>query len=133
MILHECCDLLQYVFVILLTLYCLCGINYSVMFGSESVHMGINQTMEVVHISLLDGLYSFSETMSHISRTVALLLVVACVFLAARTAYAVHNVFQYWETREFFTNALKIPDHALKDVTWDEVKKQLMEVQVSYY
>ncbi|KAF2367175.1 Autophagy-related protein 9 [Trinorchestia longiramus] len=130
MLTRELLDLAQYLFMVWITVMVLCGVDYGLLFGNEMVAMNNNHTGEVIRISLWDGFYSFSETMSHVTWSVGIILFAALIFLLGRIAYATHNAYHYRDTKEFFSNALKIQDHQLQNVTWDEVKKQLMEVQL---
>ncbi|KAA0199978.1 hypothetical protein HAZT_HAZT001368 [Hyalella azteca] len=131
MLLRDGLDLVQYLFMVFLTVLVLCGLNYEVLLGSESVSLNKNNTSGVVvKTTLSDGFYSFSETLSRISVMLGIVLFAALLFLLGRLVYTIHNATQYKDTKAFFSNALKIPDSALQNVTWDEVKKQLMEVQL---
>ena len=133
MMLREFFDILQFLFMVALTVFCACFLNYPLLFANSKVHLSKdnNDTAEIIKISLSDGIYSFEEAMSHMHWTIIIVLLVATLFLLCRLAYAAHNAYRARHTREFFVNALKIDEDNLLDVTWDEVKKQLMEVQVS--
>ena len=43
-----------------------------------------------------------------------------------------YQVFQYWDIKSFYNQALKISDDELDSVTWQEVQKRLVEAQSDY-
>jgi autophagy-related protein 9 len=43
-----------------------------------------------------------------------------------------YQVFQYWDIKSFYNQALKIDDSQLDSITWNEVQKRLVEAQSDY-
>ena len=43
-----------------------------------------------------------------------------------------YQVFQYWDIKSFYNQALNIKDDELDSVTWNEVQKRLVEAQSDY-
>ena len=43
-----------------------------------------------------------------------------------------YQVFQYWDIKSFYNQALNIRDDELDSVTWNEVQKRLVEAQSDY-
>ena len=136
MMYQEIAEIILFVFMVALTVFCTCFLNYSLLLGNETVHLNggpNNETAEIIKISLIDGIYSYEDGIANINWFITMILLVATLFFITKLGYAAYNCYIYWDTREFFVNALKIRDDELQDVTWSEVKKQLKEVQVRLF
>ena len=59
-------------------------------------------------------------------------LLVAAIFFCTKALATVYHFFQYWDIKSFYNVALKIEDHELKNVDWNEVQRRLSAAQADY-
>ena len=60
-------------------------------------------------------------------------LLVGMSFWAVKALATFYQVFQFWDIKLFYNQALHIADHELESVTWREVQKRLVEAQADHF
>ncbi|XP_076032252.1 autophagy-related protein 9 [Oratosquilla oratoria] len=124
MMLQHAFELVQFVFVIIFTTFLMTCVDYDILFRNNIY----NSTH--VKVSLSEAFLSRSECADNMSWDIELLIILASVFWVLRLIHALLSFFHFWEIKCFYNSALKIQDSELDNMTWAEVQKRVIEVQV---
>ncbi|XP_047498718.1 autophagy-related protein 9A-like [Penaeus chinensis] len=128
MMLQQCFELAQFIFVIVFTTFLLTCVNYDILFRNKfPVNFNPNVTDK---ITLPDVIRTHDQCMEHYTWKLVMVILLASVFWFLRLVHAGFTFFQFWEIKLFFNKALGIQDQDLGNITWEEVEQRVMEVQV---
>jgi len=125
MILQKFCELAQVFFVILLTVYLCDCVNYQVLFTNKVPGHSLG---EKVHLSDVFET-SPTECIAKFSFKIWVFIFVAMSLWLWKAVAVGYCVFQYWDIKSFYNQALKISDEDLDSVSWHEVQKRLIGAQ----
>ncbi|CAG0917091.1 unnamed protein product [Notodromas monacha] len=125
MIAQEFLELVQFLFVIVFSVFLLQCVDYRVLFRDKTAP-GHNATDK---ISLSDAVLPANQCLTHFNGILIVVLMVAAVFWALFLVRFVCNAFFYWEIARFYQSALKIGQKELNNLTWHEVQSRLRAVQ----
>lgn len=121
MMLQEILELIQFVFVVLFSLFLFGCIRYEKLSGTESADLSL---------TIWDIFIPANECMNNLHPAVyVFLLIPASVFWLLQLLRVGYHFFQYLEIRTFYQNALRISTADLQNMTWHDVQRRLQEVQ----
>lgn len=126
MMVNQILDLIKFAFIMIFTVFLASFINYNVLFRID-----LPQDRNKVYIR--DCVKSFADGWQDMSYSMFFFLLAATIFWLIRILVSIVSYFQFCDIKKFYNLALGISDDQLQNVTWSEVQKRLMEVQVSYY
>jgi len=123
MMLQECLELLQFIFVVWFTVFLAECLNYSYLF-KDSVPPGMKpgEKLALYHVVSWPP-YSSMHFLTQAFVTISSL------FWLTRAIVVLYHVFQFWDIKCFFNTALDISDDSLDSVTWWEVQNRLVKAQ----
>ncbi|KAL1116836.1 hypothetical protein AAG570_005306 [Ranatra chinensis] len=124
MMLQEVFELLQFIFVVVFSIFLFNCVNYPILFRDKVSNTTGSK------ITMVDALYSSDVCISHMGLIDWSVVTIAIFFWLFRAMKVIYHLFQYWDIKAFFNTALKINDNDLDNVTWHEVQKRLREVQL---
>ncbi|XP_044266960.1 autophagy-related protein 9A [Tribolium madens] len=124
MLLQEVLELIQFVFIVVLTAYVFHGINYPVLF--KDVPPPTNATKVTLH----DVVLPFGECVSNFSALTWIALIIAIIVWILKLIRGVYHFFHFWDIKQFYNTALKIEDGELDNLTWHEVQTKVRTVQI---
>ncbi|PSN50994.1 Autophagy-related protein 9A [Blattella germanica] len=125
MMLQECFELYQFIFVVCFAVFLFHCVDYSVLF-QENKNTDNNNKPK---ISLADAILPYDEWIKDFGTRTYVCLTVALAVWTRRALTVVYHVFQFWDIREFYNSALKIKDSDLDNLTWHEIQQKVREVQ----
>jgi len=128
MMLQQCFDLIQVGFVVVLITYLFECVDYKILFNIEAPP-GKKHGEKVL---LKDVIIPLGECAATFSFKTWVFLTVAVSLWLWKLLAVGYQVFQYWDIKSFYNQALKIDDDQLDSVTWNEVQKRLVEAQSDY-
>lgn len=121
MILQEVLELVQFIYVIVFATFLFHCVDYSVLFKYKPAKS--HKT------TISDVIVSSSECLASMGPFTWICLLVAAISWILRLLKVVYHCMQFWDIKQFFNIALKIPDADLDNLTWHEVQKRVREVQ----
>ncbi|XP_039255460.2 autophagy-related protein 9A-like [Styela clava] len=123
MMLQQCFELFQFVFVVGFAAFLVRCVKYDVLFYDKP----INETK----VTLSDAVYTGHQCSKRIGENALLVIVlfIAAVFWGVRAVKVLYNFFRLTEIRAFYSTALRIKPADLDNITWHEVQRRLMMVQ----
>lgn len=124
MLVQEILDLLQFIFIVYLTTYLIYGIDYPVLF--KDVPLKSNAAKVTLHDVILTG----EEMAAKFTFLTWFILTTAAIIWLGKLLRAIQQTLYFWNTKQFFNLALKIDDKDLDNLTWHEVQKKVIAVQV---
>ncbi|XP_071956451.1 autophagy-related protein 9A-like [Antedon mediterranea] len=123
MMLSQILELVQFIFIVMFSLFMLQCVNYPVLFG-EKVNGLHNKT------TISDTIEPLNQCFSHLDPVLVISLIIAIIFWLHRFTRVVYNALKYWEIRSFFLTALKIQTDDLPNHTWHSVLQRVQRVQI---
>ncbi|XP_022242594.1 autophagy-related protein 9A-like [Limulus polyphemus] len=126
MMLQEVLELIQFIFVVMFSVFLMECVEYSVLFKDVQPKHNITVGNK---ITLADAIVPAGQCIAGFSPTIVICLLVSLVFWLLRVVKVVYHFFQYMEIRAFYSSALKITAEELDSMTWHEVQQKLLEVQ----
>lgn len=126
MMLQEVLELIQFIFVVMFSVFLMECVEYSVLFKDVQPKHNITVGNKV---TLADAIVPAGQCIAGFSPTIVFCLLVSLVFWLLRVVKVVYHFFQYMEIRAFYSSALKITADELDSMTWHEVQQKLLEVQ----
>ncbi|XP_023344796.1 autophagy-related protein 9A [Eurytemora carolleeae] len=120
MMIQEYLELVQFIFIIMFTVFMTECIDYNLLFNNDPEKQG-----KKVFISEVIVLKGFVEMAFFVKCFI--LTSVACWI--TRLIVVVYHGFQFWDVKSFFNTALKISDKDLDSITWWEVQSRLQAAQ----
>ncbi|PAA94607.1 hypothetical protein BOX15_Mlig027348g1 [Macrostomum lignano] len=126
MALEELFQLFQLAFVVIFSTFLMECVNYTVLFRNAMT----NGTKTRLSEAVINPQYCAA----HLSGWVVFAVIVSIFVWLAKFAKVSYNLIKYWETRGFYTQALKICDSSeLASLTWAEVQSKLLAMQKEYH
>ena len=123
-LLQEVLELLQFIFVVMFTVFLAECVEYEYLFRDKLVPDHLPGTKLSLHdVTKKVGFYEM-----HFLTQV--FIMISALFWLTRVIVVFHRVFQFWDIKCFYNSALKIPDTSLESVTWWEVQEKLVTAQV---
>ncbi|CAG9769068.1 unnamed protein product [Ceutorhynchus assimilis] len=116
----ELVDLNQYSFIAGITFCMMYAVDYSKLFSYPHDD----------HKTIFSVLKSFDEVMSTLPLSGWFLLVFFCVVFVLALIRKFYALGMYWDIKQFYNQALKIDDNNLDNLTWHDVQKKLIQVQI---
>lgn len=113
-LLKECFELTQYIFIVLFTTFLIICVDYDKLFKDK----------EPVILDCID-LYK----VRHMDSVMVMFLVIAFLFWLVRVTRVTLNFFKLLEIRSFYRDALHITEVKLANMQWQDVQKRLINVQ----
>ncbi|XP_018613389.1 autophagy-related protein 9B [Scleropages formosus] len=133
MMVSEFFELVQFLFVVTFTTFLFNCVDYDVLFANRAVnHTGSSQNpLERNKVTLPDAILPSEQCTQRIQKNswIIFLLIMAAIFWLYRLIKVFCNVLSYWEIRQFYIKALKIPMDELCNFTWQEVQGRLISLQ----
>ncbi|CAG7829535.1 unnamed protein product [Allacma fusca] len=123
-VLQECFELIQFIFVVGFATFLLECVNYPKLFRNDGTTA--NNTAK---ITIPEVIYSTNVCVANFGFPMWLTLVVAFIFWIIRLIRVIRNTFLNLEIRYFYQMALGVQDCELDNLTWYDVQKRLREVQ----
>ncbi|KAH3716327.1 autophagy-related protein 9A-like [Dreissena polymorpha] len=115
MVMEDCLQLVQFVFVAVFSSFLWKCVDYSKLFASDH--------KVTLHEAVKD------QCLQQFDAPIVFCLLVAAAFWLFRLVKVIYNIFLYFEIRSFYQTALKITPSDLANMTWHEVQSKLLEVQ----
>jgi len=126
MMLQEVLELLQFIFVVMFTVFLAECVEYEYLFRDKLVPDHLPGTKLSLHdVTKKVGFYEM-----HFLTQV--FIMISALFWLTRVIVVFHRVFQFWDIKCFYNSALKIPDTSLESVTWWEVQEKLVTAQAEH-
>ncbi|XP_074659348.1 autophagy-related protein 9A-like [Tubulanus polymorphus] len=122
MVIEDLLQLLQFVFVVVFSVYLIECVDYNVLFANVI----FNSTHKV---TIPETVIPFNQCVRGFNPMIVICLLIALVFWILRVIKVIYNIFKYCEIRAFYLYALKISAADLSNMTWHEVQYRLLEVQ----
>ncbi|KAK7945500.1 hypothetical protein WMY93_001228 [Mugilogobius chulae] len=133
MMLTECFELVQLLFVVTFTTFLVNCVDYDVLFANRPVNHtepGHNP-MDRNKVTVTDAILPSQQCTQRIQENswLIFLLIMAAIFWIYRLIKVFCNILSYWEIRQFYIKALKIRMDELCNFTWQEVQDRLISLQ----
>eukprot|EP00731_Ephydatia_muelleri_P020189 Em0012g1014a len=116
----------QFAFIISFTTFIVTCLRFRILWADKVPIVETNMTRDVLFSDLFD--LSQLKTIPD-SFTLVVFLMMAVLFGVHRMCRAGWRFYKFWEMRNFYSDALKIAPHQLRDCTWLDVVKRLKEAQ----
>ncbi|XP_030051462.1 autophagy-related protein 9B [Microcaecilia unicolor] len=132
MLLSDFFELVQFLFVVTFTTFLFHCVEYDVLFANKAVnHTHSSTSPERNKVTLTDAILPAPQCALRIQENswIIFLLVMAAIFWLYRLIKMICNLLSYWEIRNFYIRALKIPSVELRNCTWQEVQGRLISLQ----
>uniref|UniRef100_A0A0K2TJ06 Autophagy-related protein 9 n=1 Tax=Lepeophtheirus salmonis TaxID=72036 RepID=A0A0K2TJ06_LEPSM len=129
MILREFMELIQFAFIVFLTTYLWHCIDYDLLFNKKPPSLSFERDKK---LKLSDCVYSFGVCVQSFTLTTWFWLFISFSFWTLRVISFCYRIFQFWDIKSFYNNALDIGDEELHSVSWIEVQKRLVEAQTKH-
>ncbi|RXG68475.1 Autophagy-related protein 9 [Armadillidium vulgare] len=120
-------DLLTSLFTVIVTIISFELIVYFIL--QKKLPPGHDFTRKINVTEFVTNSEEFFENFGVFSKTC---LIISFMILIFRVILIIKNWIRYWETKQFFSEALRIQDRNVQDVTWEEVKRLTMEAQTIF-
>ncbi|KAM8810430.1 autophagy-related protein 9B [Eudromia elegans] len=129
MMLSDLFELGQFLFVVALSTFLLCCVEYDVLFANRPLNQ--SQPAERGKVTLRDAVLPAPQCARRVraNACVIFLLVMAAVFWLYRLVKVLCSLLSYWEIRSFYIKALNIPSDGLCNYSWQEVQARLIALQ----
>lgn len=133
MMLSECFELVQFLFVVTFTTFLFNCVEYDVLFANRAVNHtgpGVNP-LDRTKVTLPDAILTTEQCADriHDNSWIIFLLIMAAIFWLYRLGKVIYNMLSYWEIRQFYIKALKISMDELCNFSWQEVQVRLIRLQ----
>ncbi|XP_072029562.1 autophagy-related protein 9A-like [Amphiura filiformis] len=122
MMLAQVFELVQFLFIVIFSLFLLRCVDYDVLFGDS--HNSSDKK-----VTLPDAIYPLDKCSRNPPGALVICVMIAGVFWLHRLVRVIYNAWHYWEIRLFYLTALKISADELLNLTWHDVLKRLQHVQ----
>lgn len=125
MMLQELLELIQFIFMIVFTVFMVECINYTLLFNNDPTRP---KDSGKLFISDVIELKSFAE-FTFLTKCFVL---ISALFWVTRAIVVMYHVFQFWDIKCFYNTALRISDYDLESVSWWEVQQRLLAAQTEH-
>uniref|UniRef100_A0A8C2T4A9 Autophagy-related protein 9 n=1 Tax=Coturnix japonica TaxID=93934 RepID=A0A8C2T4A9_COTJA len=128
MLLSDLFELGQFVFVVAFSAFLLCCVRYDVLFADRPLNRS-HVPPERSKVTLPDAVLPAPQCARRIAASgwLVFLLAMAALFWLCRLLKVLRGLFDYWDIRRFYGEALRIP--ALCNYSWQEVQARLIGLQ----
>lgn len=123
LLLQEIFELMQFVFIVVLTTYLFHGIDYPLLFRYVDSRNGTKLTLR-------DVIYPISQCISNFTFLTWCIIVISLAVLVFKFFTKFYQTFYYWDIKQFYNTALKINDYELDNLTWCDIIAKIKEVQL---
>ncbi|NXG60061.1 ATG9A protein, partial [Hemiprocne comata] len=132
-LLGDLCELGQFLFVVALSTFLLCCLDYDTLFANRPLSPSPAGAPGPDHpkVTLPDAVLPPAQCAQRIQAQgwLLFLLAVAGAFWLWRLGKVLCDLLGYWEIRRFYTTALHIPSAELCSYSWQEVQARLLRRQ----
>lgn len=120
MLLQDIFEINQFIFVVMLTVWLVHGINYEIMFNPPQGHKP----------TLSEIVRGFSETLNNFTSLTWFCVIIASLVLILKVLNKFYQLLQFWDIKQFYNTALGIQDNELDNLNWHEIQTKIRAVQL---
>ncbi|KAJ8920681.1 hypothetical protein NQ315_004820 [Exocentrus adspersus] len=119
-LLSDLFEILQFIFVVWLTVWLIHGIDYEILFNPKLDHK----------VTLYEIIRSVGETVDNFTYLTWFSVILAFIVLFFKCIHKFYQILQFWDIKQFYNIALEIHDHELDNVNWHEIQTKIIAVQL---
>lgn len=127
MLLSDCFELFQFIFVVTFSSFLLECVDYRILFKEVNPKNFNASQVPPRKLTLADAVRP--DCGSRFPGWLIICLILAAAFWLHRLVRVIYRTTQAWEMRQFFEEVLKIRDAELENLTWHEVQRRLRDAQ----
>jgi autophagy-related protein 9 len=125
MLVQRTSELLQVLFILFFTVYLANCVNYDVLFNNKLADgKKFGEKITISDVASPPG-----ECMSKMSPMTCVFLLIGMSFWIVKMLAIFYQFFQFWDIKNFFSQALHIDESELESVTWRDVQSRLVSAQ----